>query len=71
MSRTEFTLRTEFITLGQLAKAAGIVQDGAEAKQFLAENPVYVNGEAENRRGRKLFPGDTVEFDPNQTVVVV
>ena len=28
---------------------------------FLAETEVMVNGEKEDRRGRKLYPGDIVE----------
>ena len=47
----------EFITLGTLLKIAGLIQTGGMAKVFLANNNVYVNGEAENRRGRKLYRG--------------
>ena len=32
-------------------------------KLFLEENVVLVNGERENRRGRKLHVGDKVEFE--------
>jgi len=55
-----FTLRTEFITLGQLLKATHIVGGGGEAKALLAEGGVLVNGEEDCRRGRKLRPGDLV-----------
>ena len=34
------------------------------AKMFLAETEVKVNGEKEDRRGKKLYPGDIIEvFD--------
>lgn len=56
---------TEFITLGQLLKLTDVISYGGEAKWFLANNVVIVNGENDNRRGRKLRPGDKVEL-PNQ-----
>ena len=50
-----------FITLGVLLKITGIIDTGGQAKWFLAENKVLVNGEEDNRRGRKLCHGDVVE----------
>ena len=50
-----------FITLGVLLKVAGIIDTGGQAKFFLAENTVLVNGEEENRRGRKLYHGDLIQ----------
>lgn len=55
-------IRDEFITLGQLLKKADIVSNGGEVKFFLAENKVLVNGEDENRRGKKLYHGNTIEI---------
>ena len=40
-----------------------IVSSGGEAKFFIAENEILVNGETEKRRGRKLYPGDTVSVN--------
>jgi ribosome-associated protein len=48
------------IRLGQLLKLADVVEGGGEVKDYLAEVPVRVNGEREDRRGRQLHPGDTV-----------
>ena len=53
-------ITTEYITLGQLLKLAQIIQNGGQAKSFLVENEVLVNGEPDQRRGRKLRPGDEV-----------
>ena len=50
----------DFITLGVLLKLAGIIDTGGQAKWFLNENAVKVNGEDENRRGRKLYHGDVI-----------
>ncbi|KRL01656.1 S4 domain-containing protein YaaA [Liquorilactobacillus capillatus] len=57
----EIFLRTEYITLGQFLKIAGIIDSGGQAKWFLQENEIFVNGELETRRGRKLYAGDKVE----------
>ena len=53
-------ITTEYITLGQLLKLAQIIQNGGQAKSYLAENEVLVNGEPDHRRGRKLRPGDEI-----------
>lgn len=57
------TISTEYITLGQLLKFAHVIQEGGEAKHYLAEHKVLVNGEEDSRRGRKLRPGDVVEVE--------
>lgn len=53
----EVKISTEYITLGQFLKFVGIIDSGFVAKIYLSENFVVVNGENENRRGRKLYPG--------------
>lgn len=60
-----FELRAgeDFIRLGQVLKAAGMAESGAEAKAVIQEGLVSVNGENETRRGRKLYKGDTVSYD--------
>ena len=56
----EFHARGDMIRLGQLLKAAGLVDTGGEAKVVLTEGEVTVNGEVETRRGRQLHAGDVV-----------
>ncbi len=63
------TIVTEYITLGQLLKLASIISYGGEAKSFLLTSNVYVNGEKENRRGRKLYSGDVVAIN-ERTIVI-
>ena len=58
------TIDTEFITLGQLLKMTNTISSGGMAKWFLDEYIVYVNGEEEQRRGKKLRDGDIVKI-PN------
>ena len=44
--------------LEQLLKIADLVSSGGEAKSFLLTKDVYINGEKDNRRGRKLYKND-------------
>ena len=55
-------IQTEYITLGQFLKLASILDSGGNAKWFLSEYEVYVNGELDVRRGKKLRVGDRVEI---------
>lgn len=57
------SIHTDYITLGQFLKLADCIATGGHAKIFLQETPVRVNGEEENRRGRKLVPGDLVQVE--------
>ena len=50
------------ITLGQFLKVANLASSGGEAKMAIAFGSVRVNGEKEQRRGRKLVPGDVVQL---------
>ena len=62
---------SEYITLGQLLKLTDTIASGALAKQYLAEFTPEINGEPDNRRGRKIRPGDQVKFPDGLKVVVV
>ena len=53
-------IRDETIRLGQLLKLAGLVEDGAAAREVLEAGEVTVNGRDETRRGRQVVPGDVV-----------
>lgn len=53
----------EYIKLGQALKAAGLVETGLDAKEFIHQGLVMVDGEIETRRGRKLYDGAEVIFD--------
>ena len=59
----------EYIELGNLLKVAGIIDTGGYAKMFLNENEVYINGERDNRRGRKLHRGDVVKVNKQEIIV--
>lgn len=70
MREIEIREGEEFIKLGQLLKKADMVSSGADAKMVIEEGKVLVNGEAELRRGRKLYDGDQVTFS-GETVKVI
>ncbi len=55
-------INSESIRLSQLLKLANAVGSGAEAKFVVQGGQAKVNGERELRRGRKLKPGDLVEY---------
>ncbi len=56
-------IKTEYIKLDQLLKFVNAVEGGGMAKNVILDSLVKVNGEVELQRGKKLRPGDTVEFD--------
>lgn len=55
-------ITTEYIKLEQMMKLSGIVGSGSDAKRLIAEGIVKVNGAVELQRGKKLRPGDCVEY---------
>ncbi|MBP6102522.1 MAG: S4 domain-containing protein YaaA [Leptotrichiaceae bacterium] len=62
-------IKTEFIKLDQLLKWANFVAVGTEAKMFIINGEVKVNGEVEVRRGKKIYSGDIVEFNGEKITV--
>lgn len=59
-------LREYYIKLGQALKAAGLVENGVDAKFVIQDGLVKVNGSIETQRGKKLVAGDVVEFNGEQ-----
>lgn len=62
-------INTEFIKLEALLKYASLVGSGGEAKMFIQDGKVSVNGEVCTMRGKKIRSGDTVTFGKNEVVV--
>lgn len=63
-------IKDEFIKLGQALKLAGLVESGVEAKIVIQDGEVLVNGEVDERRGRKLYNGDVFEFNGQKVKVL-
>ena len=62
-------ITTEFIKLQDALKFANVVYSGGEAKTVILEEQVKVNGEICTMRGKKLRPGDRVEFAGQHFVI--
>lgn len=60
--KNKFIIQGDFITLGQFLKDINEISSGGMAKWYLQEHVILVDGETENRRGRKLYPGSMVEL---------
>ena len=66
----EIKIRDEFTKLGQALKLAGVVEDGVEAKYAIQDGLVQVNGEVDQRRGRKVYEGDVITFEDQEIKVI-
>jgi ribosome-associated protein len=66
----DIIIKGEYITLGQLIKMSGISQTGGQAKFIVMDGRVKVNGQIARQRGKKLFPGDVVEIDGEESIRV-
>ena len=69
MKSEKIAFSTEFIKLDALLKFAGLCESGGEAKEAVQQGLVQVNGEVCTMRGKKMRPGDKVEYN-GQTVEV-
>ncbi len=66
----EVKISTEYITLGQFLKLADVISTGGMAKWFIEEHDIFVNGELEKRRGKKLYDKDEISIEKIGTFVV-
>ena len=62
MEEKNIPITGEFIKLDSLLKFAGLVETGGEAKEVIRAGSVAVNGKICAMRGKKIRPGDFVEF---------
>lgn len=67
----DLNINTEFITLGQLLKMTNAISSGGMAKWYLDEHIVYVNGEEEQRRGKKLRHDDVIKLPELGTFKII
>lgn len=57
----EIKIDTDFIKLDSFLKWCGVASLGSEAKFYIQNGDVKVNGEVATQRGKKLRSGDVVE----------
>jgi ribosome-associated protein len=63
-------LKYEYVELYKLLKILNWVNSGGEAKQFIEEGKVSVNGEVETRKRKKLVIGDRVTYKEHSAAVI-
>lgn len=66
----EVKVQGEYIKLDQLLKVAEAVDSGGQAKIYILNGEVKVNGEVSTQRGKKIRVGDIVEFQGSKIKVV-
>ena len=66
----DIKINGDYITLGQFLKLTNFISSGGEAKLALKELAITVNGEKENRRGRKLRISDVIIIEGSKFHIV-
>lgn len=59
---TAFCISTPFIKLSSALKLLGIARSGGDAKTLIKGRLIKVNGEECTMRGKKIYPGDRINF---------
>ncbi|MCB2308981.1 RNA-binding S4 domain-containing protein [Clostridium estertheticum] len=59
----EIQVDTGIIKLDAFLKWSGIASQGSEAKFYIKNEEVKLNGVVETQRGKKLVKGDIIEFN--------
>lgn len=59
-------LNKEPVELFKLLKFEGLAQSGGEAKAFIEDRRVRVNGEIETRKRKKIVAGDVIKFGDDE-----
>lgn len=67
----KISIKDTYITLGQMLKLTNMFNSGGHIKVFLQDEGVLVNEEQENRRGRKLYNGDTIQLPSGDQFIIV
>lgn len=63
-------LKGEYITLQDTLKFTSMASSGGEAKHFILEGMVKVNGETCTMRGKKLRENDVVSFMEEEIKII-
>lgn len=71
MEKLSVKIITDFIKLDQLLKFSGLAESGAEAKEMILEEIVLVNGVPCTMRGKKIYAGDTIIVNFEDTPVEI
>ena len=66
----EIKINTEFIKLDAFLKWCGAVASGSEAKMYILDEQVRVNGEVCTQRGKKIRVNDCVVFEGEEYKII-
>lgn len=69
MEQINIKITTDFIKLDSFLKLTGDVSTGGHAKMVITGGEVKVNGQICIMRGKKLYPGDKVDFEDKTYIV--
>ncbi len=69
MAEIKLSIKEEFIRLDSALKLAGLVSTGGQAKIFIQNGEVMVNGEVCEMRGKKLRLGDTAQIGDDKLII--
>ena len=69
MNYEKISIKEEYIRLDSALKLASLVGTGGHAKIVIQNGEVKVNGEVCTMRGKKLFKGDTAEYESNGIII--
>ena len=61
MQKFKVQIETEFITLTNLLKFAGVVMSGGQAHEMIEEGLVSLNGQLVSEKRKKIRAGDVVK----------
>ena len=67
----DLAVEKEPIELYKVLKLSNLVQSGGEAKFVIAERLVYVDGQAETRKRKKIFSDNIVGFEGNEIRIIL
>ncbi|MBQ6947516.1 MAG: RNA-binding S4 domain-containing protein [Clostridia bacterium] len=67
--KSNLSIYTPFIRLKDALKFAGAAENGAAAKQAVADGKVQVNGEICTQSGKKLTSGDSFTYQGEEFVI--
>ena len=70
MNMNKILINTDVIKLDAFLKWSGIASLGSEAKLYIQDGLVKVNGEIFLQRGKKLKRGDIISFNQEEYEIV-
>ena len=70
INMNEILINTDIIKLDAFLKWSGIASLGSEAKLYIQDGLVKVNGEVCVQRGKKLKRGDIISFNQEEYKIV-